>query len=1007
MKLILLLILASFSTSLWAQPWGALPGKMTPVYKNSAGELFGFYVYLPRDYVHGGTKKYPLILALHGAGETGDGNIGTCPTYNGLCEVHKIGIMSRIKGGMHLDAIVIAPQNSGVWTSVSSTVDTPQKVINFLDSISAKLTVDTKRISMTGMSMGGWGTVVIGRRFADKFAALAPVCTAASPSATEDLNLRGKPMWFFHNYGDNYNDNGFHVYWTKSLNIINNITITGTSIMANAPYKYTIGFPGIYPTLDPATGKYVAPYYDTDGKAIKDVIGIYSQKDDKMTWFDGQKTTASLDPDHVLRFTLYAKYGHNAWSDAYNTAELYTWMLNQSLDGPSVEANVAPQVNVGVDKTITLPTNTLSISATVSDADGVVDTLQWSKLEGDAVSMSGSTTANLSLSNLLEGRYVFRLLATDNDGATSSDDVVVTVLKANSLPVAKAGVDQVIQLPANTAILDGSLSSDTEGALVSYAWTKISGGTVTLSGQTSSKLSLSALVEGTYVFRLTVKDSAGASASDDVSVIVKPAVVENKIPTVSAPGDRTIRLPDASENLSASASDADGSIAKYSWSKISGGAVTLTNASAAVVTLSGYAAGDYTFRVTVTDNSGATASDDVVVKFLPVPETITTEATISVTQGEYFFNSSLAKATTADILNRTGEEDAIYQSHRYGASYAQFPVVNGDYEVTIKFAELHFGAADRRKFNVAIEGLEVLRGFDIFAEAGGKYMALDKTFRTTVADGSLRIDFTKFTRADGTIADQPAYSAIALKRIVENKVPTVTTPADRTLRLPDASEALTAKAADVDGTIARYSWSKVSGPAVTMTNTTSATLTLSGYVAGEYVFRVTVTDNAGAMASDDMIIKVLPVPQTVTSEALITVSQGEYFFNSSLAKPVTADILNRSGTDDAIYQIHRYGASYAHIPVANGNYEVIIKFAEVHFGSADRRKFNVAIEGAQVLNGFDIFAEAGGKYMAIDKSFKTSVADGVLRIDFTKFTRADGTFADQPAYSAIYLKKIP
>src|SRR5690606_20571465 len=110
---------------------------------------------------------------------------------------------------------------------------------------------------MTGMSMGGWGTIDIGRRFPERFAALAPVCTASSANTTLDRNLRGKPIWFFHNYGDNYNS-GVNVYWVKSLNIINNITVSNTSIMANAPYSYTIGFPGNYPTLDPATGKYVA-----------------------------------------------------------------------------------------------------------------------------------------------------------------------------------------------------------------------------------------------------------------------------------------------------------------------------------------------------------------------------------------------------------------------------------------------------------------------------------------------------------------------------------------------------------------------------------------------------------------------------------------------------------------------------------------------------------------------------------------------------------------------------
>src|SRR5690606_18593437 len=82
-------------------------------------------------------------------------------------------------------------------------------------------------------------------------------------------------------------------------------------------------------------------------------------------------------------------------------------------------------------------------------------------------------------------------------------------------------------------------------------------------------------------------------------------------PVVSAGADKTITLPTNSTSFTGSASVSGGTISKYAWTKVSGGAATLTNANAATLNVSGVVAGTYTFRLTATDNSGAVASDDV------------------------------------------------------------------------------------------------------------------------------------------------------------------------------------------------------------------------------------------------------------------------------------------------------------------------------------------------------------------------------------------------------------
>src|SRR5690606_32792453 len=117
-----------------------------------------------------------------------------------------------------------------------------------------------------------------------------------------------------------------------------------------------------------------------------------------------------------------------------------------------------------------------------------------------------------------------------------------------------------------------------------------------------------------YTFRLTVKDDAGASASDDVVVFV------NTAPKANAGADVTFTLPKNSTTLKGDATDSDGSIKSYAWTKVSGPDLQMSGASGADLTISNLVEGKYVLRLTVTDNNNASAFDDVTVTVLaPVP----------------------------------------------------------------------------------------------------------------------------------------------------------------------------------------------------------------------------------------------------------------------------------------------------------------------------------------------------------------------------------------------------
>ncbi|MBN1154183.1 T9SS type A sorting domain-containing protein [candidate division KSB1 bacterium] len=94
---------------------------------------------------------------------------------------------------------------------------------------------------------------------------------------------------------------------------------------------------------------------------------------------------------------------------------------------------------------------------------------------------------------------------------------------------------------------------------------------------------------------------------------------------------------------------------------------------------------------------------------------------------------------TSDPIAST-DEDKIYQSERWGLSSYQFDVPNGDYDVTLLFAEIYFYSSGKRVFHVDLEGRRVLTNFDIYKEAGHDH-ALNKAFRVTVPDGQLNINF--------------------------------------------------------------------------------------------------------------------------------------------------------------------------------------------------------------------------------------------------------------------------
>jgi hypothetical protein len=94
--------------------------------------------------------------------------------------------------------------------------------------------------------------------------------------------------------------------------------------------------------------------------------------------------------------------------------------------------------------------------------------------------------------------------------------------------------------------------------------------------------------------------------------------------------------------------------------------------------------------------------------------------------------------TTAAIAGTT--DDPLYQSERWGDFSYAIPVENGDYLVTLKFAEMYWTQPGQCVFNVLLEGVKVVSNLDVVAKVGPN-TAYDVTLPVHVTDGQLDIKF--------------------------------------------------------------------------------------------------------------------------------------------------------------------------------------------------------------------------------------------------------------------------
>lgn len=577
----------------------------------------GYWEYLPEDY-NTSDKKYPLLIFLHGIGEMGDGSQSSLQLVlrHGPPRLIIDNVFPKTftVDGKTFSFIVISPQ-------LTANIRNEGVIRTLIDYCVQNYKVDTSRIYLTGLSMGGgisW--IYAGQTFtnAKRLAALVPVCgnTDGWPGLVANVAKANLPVWIAHNKFDGTVPSSYSVNWFNGLN----------------NYR---------PEMSP---KPLFSLYESGGH-------------------DAWTQTYDLN---------YKPNGLN----------VFEWMLQYSNDTditpppPPPPANKAPVAVIEGTTSLSLPTtSTVLDGSSSSDNDGAIRTYNWKFVSGPgSYEISGATSPKATINKLTAGNYSFKLTVTDDKGATGTADAKVVVEKAgatNKAPVVVIKGSINLVLPYTSTILYGTSSTD-DGIIKSYSWKYVSGPTkYTLSGNNNSIVKVSGLTVGAYTFQLTVTDDKGAASSKNVTVSVsekKPVIIPNKPPTAIVDGSFVLTLPANSTVLSGSSSkDADGVIKSYSWKYISGpSSYSISGSNVSTATLKNLEAGNYFFQLTVTDDKGATGVRTVKIVVNTDAANI---APVAVIKG----STKLVLPATSTILYGTTSTDKDGTIKSYSWNYVSGP----------------------------------------------------------------------------------------------------------------------------------------------------------------------------------------------------------------------------------------------------------------------------------------------------------------------------------------------
>lgn len=345
-------------------------------------------------------------------------------------------------------------------------------------------------------------------------------------------------------------------------------------------------------------------------------------------------------PDNVLEGFYFSSFGSETIRiSGLQNGQPYTFDLLGSRTGSGDRSTFYEINNLRLElQTLNNASDVVTFDDIMADDNGQVEILigksgssSYGYLNALAIrtasnnelpAISNPTNPNAAINNLPEGNYQIILEVTDNMGASDIDTVHIEVLQQtiNQKPTAIVTVDSVITI-SNTIELDGTSSTDADGTIQSANWRMVSGPLQAVFSSPDSLFTFAQnLIEGNYVFMLTVYDDQGSGDSTEVALRVN---AYNNAPVAKVLADSIVFLPLDTMTLDASTSfDPDGVIETFLWSfesKPSSSESFIVNPNDELATVKQLSAGDHELCLIVVDDAGAKDSAFFAFSVPPIP----------------------------------------------------------------------------------------------------------------------------------------------------------------------------------------------------------------------------------------------------------------------------------------------------------------------------------------------------------------------------------------------------
>lgn len=535
-----------------------------------------------------------------------------------------------------------------------------------------------------------------------------------------------------------------------------------------------------------------------------------------------------------------------------------TWHLYIQPVDTIPDVNLPPSSNAGVDQTIQLPVNSVTLNGSGADPEGQSVTYQWVKLSGTGGTITTPKAAITTVTGLTAGTYQFRLAVVDDKGATAVDDISITV---NSSPVIIGVIEgygsqvtggaagQVIHI-TNLSQLQSNIGSNR--TLL-----------IDVSGTINSSININGVSNLTIDAYSTKQDVTITSSSGD------GLTIENST-NIFISGLRSKNNPGGANS--------DGFNAVGSSSRV------------VFDHCSGYGNSDGNIDITATSGKNFTVQWCIMGNDKQSGNNLVTSINVSAHHNLYigdgagegaernlYSHSNYSPKGTQSNPNFDFRNNLVHASGRYatGCGYGSIGNIVNNYYTSNKAGLINL-CPDATCGSGYVSG-----NFNQNNSVGGTRLSSECTIPT-----QYRINMTDaVTAGKAVLASVGPYKRDSYEQGVINSInigggtptnqpPIANAGTDKTLVAGTTSTILAGFGNDPEGAVVTYLWSKISGTGSSFSATNTGSITVTGLTTGSYVFRLIVTDDKGATGSDDVSVSVGGVTPPPTDGYTLVYSTG-------------------------------------------------------------------------------------------------------------------------------------